>query len=231
MKDAIKNVTIILLVIVLGIMFIISRTATNQRAEMAQTLNQERTEFNREVNELEDSISVQHQTILSQEEAIRAGLLKQEQLEKNNMETMQAYLEVKERATNLEEIIAEFEPDTIVIEKDNGYWLRLPALFSYEDDWLSLAGQVQRAGVFFYPRGINIISQPTFTIGERNKYDSRFMNFFSRPEPVVIYENKNPYFVTGEMENVIIEDDPPFYLRKEVWGIAGFVLGFIGASR
>jgi len=229
MKNKILYVVIGMLLITTVFLYFSNRRVVNQRIELAQTLNEERLEFKKQVNKLGDTIEVQNQTILSQKEAIASGLLKIEDLQANNIKYIQAYLRVKEKAKNLEELIASWEEeiDTIFIEKDGYDWLRLPAPFLYTDEWIQLNGFVQRIGVTFPPGGIKIYSEPTFTVGKQNRYNTKFMNFFTRPDPVVIYENKSPYFVTGEMENVIIEEDIPFYKKAWFWGAVGFSLGII----
>lgn len=178
------------------------------------------------VNRLGNTVAQQKQTIISQKAALESGLLKIETLEANNIKLLQSLVQVEEYASNLETIVAGWSDDTTIItapeisDKDlqkNDKYLKLPASFLYDDPWLTLAGNVVEKGIEFEPNGVFIPSEPQITIGWQNKHESRFRNYFSRPQPVVVYENNNPYFHTTGMQNIVIDNPPKWYQRNITW--------------
>lgn len=177
-----------------------------------------------------DVIKVQQQNIITYKQAIAQGLVERDALKDANLKSIQAQIKAQETITNLQAIIASYEPDTMIV-RDTVYmevgfaYLRLPATWQYKDAWLSLRGTNTIDGVVFQPGGISMLNSPQITLAWRHKHESGFRNFFSRPDPVVLYHNPNPYATVTHMENVIIQEPPKWYQRRLPWLAVGVLIG------
>ena len=150
------------------------------------------------------------------------------------MKLVQAQVALQERISNMTEIIANFDTTAVIEyievegEINTEKWLKLPAHFSYKSEWIDLGASVQYPeGLILQPGQLVVRSEPVITIGERNRYDSRIRNFFSQPDKVVLYENKNPHVQVVGMENVIIREQKKFYQRNWFWFTVGVATGII----
>jgi len=233
LKNTIDSfVSILRILALLFFMFVIIATVVkltnlkNENSQLINALQNKKVEFGIIVNSLGDTIAIQKQTIVSQKAAIESGLIDREELRANNIKHLQTIVKAEERITNLQQIIAGWvniddniveNPDSIDLEQ----YIKVPRAFSYKDEWMKIMGLVDKQGVIFSQNDIEIISKPSIIIGKRNKYDSRLINFFSTPDPVVIYKNENPYFQLISLENIVIQNPEKWYQKKITWFIFG----------
>ena len=218
---------------IIAILFFWVYSEQQKRYDLQQALINANSQFYTEKNRLNQTISTQSQTIVTQRQALQANLLKTEELERNNIRLLQSLVRIKEHAANLETIIANFSEDvTIVTVTDTVApdsilkydYLRLPANFMFDDDWLTLVGSVTTTGIQFEPNGIFLLSKPQITIGFQNRHNNAIRNYFTKPKPVVIYQNENPYFSTTQMENIVITQKTKWYEKTWVKMISGIVI-------
>ena len=216
--------------IIIFIVFLALLWVVNSLYRALQREQQSTEQFQRIALERDKVINVQNQNIFTYQQAIAHGLIERDALRDMNLKAIQAQVKAQETIKNLETIIASYEPGTIIITDTivmqlEFACLRLPASWQYRDEWLFLRGTNTINGVEFSPGGIIIQNSPQFTLAWRHRHDSGLRNFFSRPEPVVIYENPNPYATITRMENVIIQDPPKWYERRITWFVAGVLIG------
>ena len=216
--------------IIIFIVFLALLWVVNSLYRALQREQQSTEQFQRIALERDKVINVQNQNIFTYQQAIAHGLIERDALRDMTLKAIQAQVKAQEIIKNLETIIASYEPgtviitDTIIMQPEFAY-LRLPASWQYRDEWLSLRGTNTINGVEFSPGGITIQNSPQFTLAWRHRYESGLRNFFSRPDPVVIYQNPNPYATVSHMENVIVQEPPKWYERRITWFVAGVLIG------
>ena len=225
-------IILFLLVLAGSITYIVRLKQSNNRLTTAMV--RQSSDFERRLNSREERIFFQNQKILTYQEAIRTRDLDIDQLKANNMRHVQAQIRLKEQISNQQQIIANFQPDVEIQyvdvpgSPDPEHYMKLPAIFSYKDPFLNFDATIQYPiGLTFDPGDITLTSYPIITIGHRNKHESAFRNFFSRPEAVVMYENANPYVEVVEMDNVIIKEQTRWYRQWWFWATIGFGAGII----
>jgi hypothetical protein len=164
--------------------------------------------FTEEILKDGQKMAEQEQLIVTQKEAIEAGLIKIK-----NLKNVKSQVRV-ETITQIDSFFVAFEKkDSLSPVSDS------INKFSYKDskDWFTLSGAVTPSGV-----GITEMSV-------RNKYhitiaDKR-VGFFKAPKPSVVLVNENPYTRTEKMNNLVIDNKSPFYKRPWFWAAIGLGAG------
>lgn len=177
------------------------------------------------VERLKDSstLATQSQTILSQKEAIKLGLL---ELEKSIKE-VQSQVKQKSTTTIIEKQIP-FIPngyvDTIgIIKVENGEVIRrdsiaVPTRFKLNEKWFNLDGLVKKDGLV-----IDSLSIPNKTIVTVGYKKAGFLNLSK--DAVVQVKNENPYVSVVGMDNVVIKSKRPLW-KKTLFTIGiGILIG------
>ncbi len=164
--------------------------------------------FSEEIIKDGQKMAEQEQLIVSQKQAIDAGLIKIK-----NLKNVKSQVRV-ETITQVDSFFVAFEAkDTLSADST------LSKKFTYQDpeNWFSLAGVVTEQGV-----GVSELSV-------RNKYHitiaDKKVGFFKARKPAVILINENPYTKTEKMNNLVIENKSPFYKRPWFWAAIGIGTG------
>lgn len=181
----------------------------NKLKQELSVIKSENQAFSEEIIKDGQKMVEQEQLIMSQKQAIDAGLIKIK-----NLKNVKSQVRV-ETITKVDSFFVAFEPrDTIGADSS------LSKNFTYVDpkEWFRLSGVVTNSGV-----GISEMSV-------RNKYhitiaDKR-LGFFKAPKPSVVLINENPYTKTEKMNNLVIENKSPLYKRPWFWAAIGIGTGF-----
>lgn len=217
MKAKLLNVLFVIVLILAGMLMFNNykkqRQIKKDRIELNQ-LKAENTNMTKIIASNGQVITSQKQHIFSLEEAKEADLITIQELKDRNMKDASLILRLENKIARLElEATYNNKPDTIiqtVIEKDTTYlatYLKVPMGFTFEDEWTKVLGTVKTTGVTI--NELSIVSQGTIMMGWTKGY-------FKSSEPVITYDNKNPYITTTSMQNVVIKQKPPFY-KTPMW--------------
>lgn len=206
-----KIVRLILLLAVAILLFLKSCSVISENNKLKQqvaVMKSENQAFSEEITKDGQKMAEQEQLIVSQKEAIDAGLIKIK-----NLKNIKSQVRV-ETITQVDSFFVAFEDkDTLSADSTSS------KKFSYQDpkEWFSLAGVVTKQGV-----GVSEMSV-------RNKYHitiaDKKVGFFKAPVPSVILVNENPYTSTEKMNNLVIENKSPFYKRPWFWAAIGIGTG------
>ena len=162
--------------------------------------------FEEQVGENNEKIASQSQIILTQKEAIDAGLLEIEKL-KNVKSQVNVITQ-----TTIDTIYAELQPPQDTSRPHDRQFFIL-------EDWYAMNGVVNQSGIAI--RELQIKNEFTLTIADKK------LGFLKTPEPSVILVNKNPYTSTQEMQNVVIVYKQPFYRKPWFWTGVGIGVGYL----
>jgi hypothetical protein len=188
---------------------------------------------------LDDSstLAQQTQTILTQDEAIRTGILKLE----GDIKKVQSQVRQKQEIS-IEDIAVPFVPNGYA---DTTGWAKrikegdrsdstidsllansviVPSKFSKEDKWFSIDGEVQKDGIKV--DSLKIQNESSVTIGYKK---SGFLGLKS--EPLVEIKNTNPYLSVTKMNNVVIKPNKNIFKSKLFWTGIGVVGGIFLNSK
>jgi hypothetical protein len=180
----------------------------NNLKKQVAVFKSENQAFSEEIIKDGQKMAEQEQLIVTQKEAIEAGLIKIK-----NLKNVKSQVRV-ETITQIDSFFVAFEKkDSLSPVSDS------INKFSYKDskDWFTLSGAVTPSGV-----GITEMSV-------RNKYhitiaDKR-VGFFKAAKPSVVLVNENPYTRTEKMNNLVIDNKSPFYKRPWFWAAIGLGTG------
>ena len=190
-------------------------------------------QFKLTINKDSSTIITQRQTILSQDEAIKLGLLKL-----NGQIT-----KVQSQVNQVQDIVLNsvplpYIPDNYV---DTSGWyakfkngdtskaicdsliansVLVNTEFKKDDKWYSINGKVKKDGLQL--DSLKITNESSVTIGYR-KYG--FLNLKS--EPIVEIKNSNPYIKTIKANNINIKNNPNLFQKKGFWAVIGIVAGIL----
>lgn len=188
---------------------------------------------------LQDSstLAQQTQTILTQEEAIRTGILKLE----GDIKKVQSQVRQKQEIS-IEDIAVPFVPNGYA---DTTGWAKrikegdrsdstidsllansviVPSKFQKDDKWFSIGGEVQKDGIKV--DSLKIQNESSVTIGYKK---SGFLGLKS--EPLVEIKNTNPYLSVTKMNNVVIKPNKNIFKSKLFWTGIGVVGGIFLNSK
>jgi hypothetical protein len=189
--------------------------------------------FNQKRLEDSSTISQQSQTILTQDEAIKLGILKLE----GDIKKVQSQVRQSQNI-NINDIAVPFVPDNFA---DTTGWMKrivsgdssravldsllansiiIPKKFSTEQKWYSISGVVKKDEVQF--DSIKVNNESSVTIGWKN---AGFLGF--KKEPIVEIKNTNPYLQVTKMDNVVIKKKKGIFESKLFWGGLGILGGLL----
>lgn len=172
-----------------------------------------------EVKRLGDSstLATQTQTIMSQKEAIKLGLL---DIQKQ-MKEIQSQVKQKSQVVIVEKPVP-FIPDgwadtSGLVRNEKGEVIgrdsiAVPTRFKLSEKWFNIDGYVQKTGLKI--DSLVIPNKTTMTIGY-NK--SGFLNLGR--QAVVTAKNDNPYIQVSGMDNIVVKK------KKKFWQSPAFVFG------
>lgn len=187
--------------------------------------------FKKKVLDDSSTIASQTQTILSQDEAIKLGLLKLE----GDIKKVQS--QVRQGQTiNIDSVPIPFIPDHFA---DTTGWMAklkqgdssratldsllansiiIPKKFSLKDKWYSIDGKVLRDGLLM--DSLKISNESSVTIGWKN---AGFLGL--KKEPMVEIKNTNPYLSVTKMNNVVVKKKKGILQNPLFWSGIGFLGG------
>jgi len=181
---------------------------------------------------LDDSstIATQTQTIMSQDEAIKLGLLKLDgEIKKVQSQVRQS------QTINIDSIPIPFVPSNFA---DTSGWMVkikqgdssravldsllvnsiiIPKGFSLKDKWYSIDGKVLRQGILL--DSLRIENESSVTVGWKKSF------FGLKSEPLVEIKNTNPYLSVTKMSNVIVKKKKGLFKNPLFWTGIGFIGG------
>jgi len=185
------------------------------------------------INKDSSTIVTQNQTILSQDEAIKLGLLKldgeikkvQSQVNSvqelvindipipyisdNFVDTSGWYLKYKSGEIT-PEICDSFIKNSVLVNTE----------FKKDDKWFDIGGKIKKEGIVI--DSIIIPNEQSVTIGYKK---SGFLNL--KREPIVEIKNSNPYIKIPKANNVNVKDKPNLFQKKGFWVGVGTIIGVI----
>lgn len=217
MKINYKKISRLILLLAVAILLLLKSCSVilenNKLKQQVAVMKSENQAFSEEITKDGQRMAEQEQLIVTQKQAINAGLIKIKNLKK-----IKSQVRV-ETITEVDSFFVAFErKDTLSADSSSS------KKFSYQDpkDWFTLAGMVTKQGV-----GISEMSV-------RNKYHitiaDKKVGFFKAPKPSVILINENPYTTTEKMNNLVIENKSPFYKRPWFWAAIGIGTGIYFAK-
>lgn len=189
--------------------------------------------FKKKILDDSSTLASQTQTILSQDEAIKLGLLKLE----GDIKKVQS--QVRQGQTiNIDSVPIPFIPNNFA---DTSGWMVkikqgdssravldsllansviIPKGFSLKDKWYSFDGRVLKNGLMM--DSLKITNESSVTVGWKN---AGFLGL--RKEPVVEIKNTNPYLSVTKMNNVVVKKKKGLLQNPIFWGGLGFLGGAI----
>jgi len=229
----------IIIVVLILIIFIFGYKGCQMYREKENLLNQVSSYENGQkafkVKLLADSstISEQKQTILSQNEAIKLGLLKLE----GDIKKVQSQVR-QSQEINISDVTFPFVPDNFA--DTSGLYARIasnfdckvlvdtilsksvfvPKGFSLKDKWYSVDGVINKSGITF--DSIKLNNESSVTVGWKK---TGFLNLSK--EAVVEVKNTNPYLQVTKMDNVVIKPKKGIFDSKLFWGGLGILGGLL----
>lgn len=222
-----KNYIILALAIVAAMLFIRSCSAEREAKRLVAQLSEYRIkEKSFESKRLADSstIATQSQTILTQSEAIKLGLLELE----DKMKKVQSQVKVKTETVIAEKPVP-FIPDgwvdtTGLVRDDKGNVIRqdsvaVPQRFKLDEKWFAIDGYVKKSGLMI--DSLKIPNKTLVTVGYRK---TGFLNLSK--EAVVQVKNENPYVGVSGMDNVVIKNKKPFWKSPLFTILVGAAAGY-----
>lgn len=168
--------------------------------------------FIQKLNEKNEIIVQQEQVILSQNDAISLNLLEIDRLKK---------IKSQVRIKSIIHIDSVFIPyndtDTMYINNPCNFSQKN---FSISNNYYSFSGKTKEDGVLLDSVSFN--NDMSITIAHKS------MGFFKKSKPIVEVVYKNPYIITTEMNNVIIQEQKKWYQKRGTWFGIGIGLGLFG---
>lgn len=184
-------------------------------------------------------VAEQKQKILTMNNALAAGLIREEELKDKNIKLLQSQVTAQEEIAILNDSIEWLRkpdvivtPDEIVSATDSTEadtikgktYMEVPMEFTKMEPkgWYEIHGSIDTMGLVI--DSMKVRSEPKVTFAMQHD-KSKFLRIFKRAEPVVMWENANPYASTQGLQNLVIEPDPPkWYERKGFWFGSGVVV-------
>ena len=189
--------------------------------------------FKVKVNKDSSTIVTQRQTILTQDEAIKLGILK---LNGEIKKVKSQVNQVQEFVIN--DVPVPYVPDNFI--DTSGWYVKLingdtsksvcdsliknsvlvGTQFKKDDKWVKMDGKIKKDGLQL--DSLSIPNESSVTIGYK-KYG--FLNL--KREPLVEIKNTNPYLKTNSVNNVSVKDKPNLFQRKGFWAGVGVIVGLL----
>jgi hypothetical protein len=162
------------------------------------------------ISENGNKIAEQEQIILTQTQAIDNNLLEIERLKKVSAQV------VVNTITQIDSVFVPFYVDTIITDSVDYDFIKVPQMFSLQNEWYSLGGNINKSGLLLDSLSFN--NELKITLGNRSE------GILKPTTPLVLVEYSNPYVSTTGLQNIVIQNDLKWYDKK------GFLIGigFLG---
>lgn len=194
--------------------------------------------FQKKRQEDSSTIVSQTQTIMSQSDALKLGLLK---LEGEIKEVKSKVIEKQE--FRVEKVLVPYVPDNYIdtssewyVNFKNGvitkgvldslvaHSILVPKSFKKDDKWFVINGKVKKEGVMI--DSIKIPNESSVTIGYKK---SGFLGLGRKP--IVEIKNTNPYIDVTNVSNIVIKKNKGILQTKGFWIGLGLLGGFFIHSK
>lgn len=166
------------------------------------------------------SLNKSHQIVASQAQLLvtQDAALNELKVQNKKLHTVIAGISTTTK-TDIREIKVPFETKVEVKVIDSNNFMRVPIAFTdtATSEWYKITGSIDTSGIKF--KSIEIINKLNIVIGSEKS------NFFSKPKPIVMITNENPYSSTIQLKNIVVKDEPKWYDSKLLWGGLGFIIG------
>jgi hypothetical protein len=186
------------------------------------------------INKQKDSstIAQQGQTIMTQDEAIKLGILKLEGEIKKVQSQVQQTQDVVIKKVEVPYIPQGYADTSWVSQLLKGdktpelcdsllaNSVIVPQPFKLENKWYNISGSVEKKGLQL--DSLKLTNQSDVTIGYKK---SGFLGLSKTP--IVEIKNSNPYFNVTKMNNVVIKKNKSIFEKKTFWAGIGIIGGFI----
>jgi len=205
-----KPIAFGLVILALVVVFYKLRSTSINYDELQTLLSDTANHYELIVTDQGKQINIQTQKAASLQNALAAGLVREDELKEKNLKQLDHIIRLENRITMLEIEIALPDSNLVVVTDTvtvvpPGSYLRVPTNFFYSEEWLRMTGVI--TGPQIVIRELQITTKPSIFIGYQKT------GLFKPLRPVVTVENANPYLSTISMENVVIRQKPPFYKR------------------
>lgn len=184
------------------------------------------------------TISQQSQTILTQSEAIRLGLIKYD----GDIKKIQSQVS-QIQSIGFKNIDIPFIPNGYA-DTTKGWYVKfkngdiskptidsfysnsiiVPKAFSLHKEWVNIDGVVNKNGLDV--DSLTIPNESIVTVGWKNK---GFLNLSK--QAIVEVKNTNPYLSVVKMGNVVIREKKSFLQKPIFWSIVGIMAGYYIKSK
>lgn len=165
-------------------------------------------------------IVTQTQLVLSEKESKQLGLIQlSKELDKLKKVTAQIKTTTQFIYDRLDVPFDSSNNTPTIVKIDSSDYLKLPQYFNKEDKWFSTTAFVDTKGLHF--DSLRFRNEAILTIGLEYK------GLFSKPNPVIVIQNMNPYATTTQFSNIIIQNRKKWYQTNGFWGSASGFLGFV----
>lgn len=188
-----------------------------------------------EIERRKDSTTIaqQGQTILSQNEAIKIGLLKLD----GEIKKVQSQV-YQQQKIKIQNVPVPYVPDGF--SDTTGWYSKIkkgeksselldslinnsvvvPKKFKLENKWYNLDGKVKKDGILI--DSISLENESTVTVGWKK---TGFLKL--KREPIVEIKNTNPYLQVTNMNNVVVKNKKGLFENKFFWVGVGLLGGLI----
>ncbi len=209
LKETLVSIFVGCLIVVCIVFFFKFRSTNYDYGELQTLLGDTINHYEIVVTDQGKQINIQTQKTASLENAIAAGLVREDELKEKNIKQLDHVIRL-ENEIAMHDINIDL-PDSVVVVTDTlsvlppGSYLKIPTDFFYSDEWLKLDGII--LGQHIAIRELRITTKPSIFIGYQKA------GIFKPLRPIVTVEDANPYVSTVSMENVVIRQKLPFYKR------------------
>ena len=203
---------IILLVLLFSYILYGKQSNINKYKSSVSKLKFENLKFEEEVSENGVKIISQEQIILSQKDAIQHNLLDIEGLKKVKSQ-------VNIVTNTVIDTILITNTDTVIQYIEGDAYLKLPKDYNISSEFLELKAIVDVEGLQL--NSLKLKNKTTVSVGFKGQ------GLFKPDLAIVELKHSNPYVITTDVSNVVIEKDKTLLEDKKVWLGLGLVLGLI----
>ena len=221
----IRNAVMGICAIVIILLLIQKCSSDNQRQDlMNQLAMAKHNEHTFQTIRRQDSSTIVQQTqiILTQDEAIKAGLVTLD----GSIKRLQSQIKVGS-TIYIDSVDVPFIPQNFA--DTTGLWSKyrqtpsgrvkdsvaVPQSFAVSQKWFSIGGEVRKQGLHI--DSIVIPNKTEVSVGLERK------NFFSKLSPVIEVKNDNPYLQVKALNNVVVKQKNPILHSKIFWFGVGLV--------
>lgn len=231
MINKLLNIALLIIVILLLLKGCEMKKDRDNLLTQISTLKAGEKAFKTKILSDSSTLATQTQTILSQKEAFRLGILKLEgEIKKVQSQVRQTQnIEIRDVKvpfipsgyTDTSGWYSKFKNGEVskeICDSLIANSIVVPQRFSLEQKWYSIDGKVNKDGLTL--DSLKIQNESSVTIGYR-KYG--FLNL--RREPLVEIKNTNPYLSLSKVGNVVVKPNKSIFKSKVFWTGVGIFGG------